>query len=64
MSAANGSNGSYKYADADLDGLEYDPEQLEMMKEELIVVDYDDNPIGSESKKTCQSKSHTVVKQR
>ena len=39
--------------DVNLDEMEYDPLQLEMMKEELIVVDYDDKPIGQESKKTC-----------
>lgn len=52
---ANGANGASasRHNDVDLDGLEYDPVQLEMMKEELIVVDYDDKPIGSESKKTC-----------
>ena len=55
--ATNGTvNGasSAQHQDVDLDGLEYDPLQLEMMKEELIVVDYDDKPIGSESKKTCK----------
>ena len=41
--------------DVNLDEMEYDPLQLEMMKEELIVVDYDDKPIGQESKKTCAS---------
>lgn len=39
--------------DVDLGDMEYDPLQLEMMKEELIVVDTDDNPIGKDSKKTC-----------
>lgn len=47
------SNGNGQLQDANLDGLEYDPLQLEMMKEELIVVDNDDKPIGKESKKTC-----------
>lgn len=53
MSATNGA----QHNDVDLEGMEYDPVQLELMKEELIVVDTDDNPIGQESKKTC--KSHT-----
>lgn len=52
--ATNGhANGSTQTQDVDLDGMEYDPLQLEMMKEELIVVDNDDNPIGQDSKKTC-----------
>jgi hypothetical protein len=40
--------------------MEYDPLQLEMMKEELIVVDYDDNPIGQDSKKTCASDTSSI----
>ncbi|CAD6582402.1 MAG: isopentenyl-diphosphate delta-isomerase idi1 [Cyphobasidiales sp. Tagirdzhanova-0007] len=46
-------NGNGHIQDVDLEGLEYDPLQLEMMNEELIVVDYDDKPIGKESKKKC-----------
>lgn len=51
MSATNGA----QHNDVDLEGMEYDRVQLELMKEELIVVDTDDNPIGQESKKTCKS---------
>ncbi|KAK9899615.1 isopentenyl-diphosphate delta-isomerase [Cystobasidium minutum MCA 4210] len=40
--------------------MEYDPAQLEMMKEELIVVDNDDNPIGQDSKKTCHLMSNIL----
>lgn len=43
--------------DARIEEMEYDPLQLEMMKEELIVVDNDDNPIGQDSKKTCEKTS-------
>jgi hypothetical protein len=50
----NGTNGAHE--EVDLSELEYDPLQLEMMKEELIVVDYDDNPIGKDSKKTCKQR--------
>lgn len=53
--AVNGSSSSSSANDVNLDDMEYDPMQLEMMKEELIVVDYDDKPIGQESKKTCAS---------
>jgi isopentenyl-diphosphate Delta-isomerase len=35
----------------DLDG--YDEEQVRLMEEVCIVLDYDDKPIGSASKKTC-----------
>jgi len=35
----------------DLEG--YDEEQIRLMDEVCIVLDYDDNPIGSASKKTC-----------
>ena len=48
--SASNSNG---IQDVDLESLDYDPLQLEMMKEELVVVDYNDKPIGKESKKTC-----------
>lgn len=70
--AANGQNGSssngsssngqqqQQHQDVDLDGLEYDPLQLEMMKEELIVVDNDDTPTGSASKKTCHLMSNIL----
>ncbi|KAK6425751.1 isopentenyl-diphosphate delta-isomerase idi1, partial [Oleoguttula sp. CCFEE 5521] len=37
--------------DADLSG--YDAEQIRLMDEVCIVLDVDDNPIGSASKKTC-----------
>jgi isopentenyl-diphosphate delta-isomerase len=38
-------------ADAELNG--YDEEQIRLMDEVCIVLDRDDNPIGSASKKTC-----------
>ena len=38
--------------DADLEG--YDEEQIRLMDEVCIVVDYDDVPIGTASKKVCQ----------
>jgi isopentenyl-diphosphate Delta-isomerase len=31
----------------------YDEEQIRLMDEVCIVLDHDDNPIGSASKKTC-----------
>lgn len=37
--------------DADLDG--YDEEQIRLMEEVCIVLDEDDKPIGSASKKVC-----------
>ena len=37
---------------SDLEG--YDEEQIRLMDEVCIVLDNDDNPIGSASKKTCQ----------
>jgi len=58
-SATNGTNGVHD--EVDLSELEYDPLQLEMMKEELIVVDNDDNPIGKDSKKTCKRGLLTCV---
>jgi len=39
-------------ADGDLEG--YDEEQIRLMEEVCIVVDNDDNPMGSSSKKTCK----------
>lgn len=38
-------------ADSDLQG--YDEEQIRLMEEVCIVLDNDDNPIGSASKKVC-----------
>lgn len=38
--------------DSDLDG--YDEEQIRLMEEVCIVLDQDDNPIGSASKKVCK----------
>lgn len=38
--------------DADLEG--YDEEQIRLMDEICIVLDYDDVPIGTASKKVCQ----------
>ena len=35
------------------DETQYDAEQLKLMEERLILLDYNDKPIGSESKKTC-----------
>lgn len=37
--------------DNDLQG--YDEEQIRLMEEVCIVLDYDDRPIGSASKKVC-----------
>lgn len=54
-SSTNGHANGNGTQDVDLNEMEYDPAQLEMMKEELIVVDNDDNPIGQDSKKTCKS---------
>ncbi|KAF2239866.1 Isopentenyldiphosphate isomerase [Viridothelium virens] len=48
VSTHNASNSSQ---DADLEG--YDEEQIRLMDEVCIVLDEDDNPIGSASKKTC-----------
>lgn len=39
-------------ADTDLEG--YDEEQIRLMDEVCIVLDYEDNPIGTASKKVCQ----------
>ena len=41
--------------DEDLDG--YDEEQIRLMEEVCIVLDNDDNPIGSASKKVCMPAS-------
>lgn len=43
--------------DADLQG--YDEEQIRLMDEMCIVLDDDDNPIGSGSKKICTSNTPT-----
>ena len=43
----------------DLDG--YDEEQVRLMEEVCIVLDNDDNPIGSGSKKTCTSDSRHAL---
>lgn len=40
-------------SDSDLQG--YDEEQIRLMEEVCIVLDNDDNPIGSASKKVCTS---------
>ena len=40
-------------SDAELEG--YDEEQIKLMDEVCIVLDNDDNPIGSASKKVCGS---------
>lgn len=39
-------------SDSDLEG--YDEEQIRLMDEVCIVLDEDDKPIGSASKKVCQ----------
>lgn len=39
--------------DGDLEG--YDEEQIRLMEEVCIVLDYNDMPIGSASKKVCMS---------
>merc|ERR1711939_113237 len=61
-SSANAANGNGTAAsapvDVDLSEMEYDPVQLELMNEELIVTDTDDNPIGKESKKTPSDGQH------
>lgn len=42
---------------------DYDPVQLELMEERLIVLDNDDNPIGQDSKKICKSQtSHLALR--
>ena len=43
-------------SDNDLEG--YDEEQVRLMEEVCIVLDNDDNPIGSASKKVCKFLSH------
>jgi isopentenyl-diphosphate delta-isomerase len=43
-------------ADAELAG--YDEEQIRLMDEVCIVLDEDDQPIGSASKKTCMHGMH------
>lgn len=44
-------NGGHVSASSELAG--YDEEQIRLMDEVCIVLDQDDNPIGSASKKTC-----------
>lgn len=46
-------------SDSDLQG--YDEEQIRLMEEVCIVLDNDDNPIGSASKKVCTSLFDTKV---
>lgn len=46
-------NASTSSTSDELEG--YDPEQIRLMDEVCIVLDTDDNPIGSASKKTCTS---------
>jgi isopentenyl-diphosphate delta-isomerase len=43
-------------ADASEELQGYDEEQIRLMDEVCIVLDRDDNPIGSASKKTCMSR--------
>lgn len=45
---------SYKVPTSDSDLQGYDEEQIRLMEEVLIVLDVDDVPIGSASKKVCQ----------
>lgn len=51
LSAATPSRLDSPHQDDDLSG--YDAEQIRLMDEVCIVLDKDDNPIGSASKKTC-----------
>lgn len=44
---------------ADLDG--YDEEQVRLMDEVCIVLDENDRPIGSASKKTCEESLRSVL---
>lgn len=37
-----------------LDPTKYDPEQINLMEERLILLDNDDNAIGEGSKKDCE----------
>lgn len=46
-------NGSTARQGVELEG--YDEEQVRLMDEVCIVLDNDDKPIGSASKKTCES---------
>lgn len=43
----------------DLDG--YDEEQVRLMEEVCIVLDNDDKPIGSASKKTCNDRQRPLL---
>lgn len=54
-STATQSNGAANGHAADVNLDAYDPEQVALMEERLIVLDVDDNPIGEDSKKTCKS---------
>ena len=49
-------NTSNNAGDADLEG--YDAEQIRLMDEVCIVLDEDDKPIGSASKKACMSRCY------
>lgn len=50
-------------ASSELDG--YDEEQVRLMEEVCIVLDEDDNPIGSASKKICTHwELNSVVKRK
>ena len=45
--------GSHRVPADDRDLVGYDEEQIRLMEEVCIVLDEDDNPIGSASKKVC-----------
>ena len=49
-------NGSAAHEGAELEG--YDEEQVRLMDEVCIVLDNNDRPIGSASKKACTSQCH------
>ena len=49
---------SHKVPTSDNDLQGYDEEQIRLMEEVCIVLDNDDNPIGSASKKVCTSASY------
>lgn len=51
VNTALASNHRVPTTDADLEG--YDEEQIRLMEEVCIVLDHDDRPIGSASKKVC-----------
>ena len=51
-------NGGSAREGTELDG--YDEEQVRLMVEVCIVLDDDDKPIGSASKKTCTFSSHST----